>query len=295
MRSDAARQILLQHIRAITMAELLDEWTSRTLAPLQRYLSAFSRAAQASGFSAAYIDAFTGANYCAADDTDSVHLGGFAELAQPMPKAFLKHAVRTALSTEPAFDGYMFIERDQSRRNLLEAVGHEFRHRNVQIRRSEVNREIERISRLDWHIRRAVLFVDAYAANLEWDTVITVSRTQTIDLWLLLPLGFGTAQPAPGCVVPRPWRDRVSHLLHSQDWLGDLDTPSPHVDRCVTTLNRAFEGMLQSTFSRVTPPTVLRSPSGSPLYGLFFASSAPGNEATIAVDLASQLLAEIAG
>lgn len=275
------------------MPEPLDDWTSRRLAGLQRYLCDFTRAAYENGLSPAYIDAFTGANYCATESPASPHLGGFAELAQPVAKTFLKQAMRTALATEPTFDGYMFIERDRSRTFLLEAVGHEFRHRNVQIRRNEVNREIERISRLDWHGRRAVLFVDAYAAGLELNTVMTVSRTQTIDLWLLLPLGFGSARHANGCVAPPLWRDRVAHLLNSREWLAELEGPAPHIDRCIAALNRSFEDILRASFARITPPSVLRSSTGAPLYAVYFASNAPGNEATKAVELANRLVEDL--
>jgi three-Cys-motif partner protein len=275
------------------MPEVLDDWTSRKLFVLQRYLCAFTNAARADGYGPAYIDAFTCADYCAEEETDPSRLGGFCDLAAASPKAFLKHAVRTALATEPTFDGYLFIERDRRRRRLLEAVAHGFRHRNVQIRQSDANREVDRVSRLDWRRRRAVLFVDVYASNLEWKTVEAVSRTKAIDLWLLLPLGFGSAQRVAGWVVPGSWRDRISHLLGAADWFVELEGPAFDLERCVSTVNRCFEDRLKSTFAHVGSPGVLRSQSGVPLYALYFASSAADSGQSRAVELANQLLEHI--
>jgi three-Cys-motif partner protein len=274
------------------MPALLDDWTSRKLVLLQRYLSAFTTAANAGGFSAAYIDAFTGADYRGSDYRGVSRPAGFSALAEAAPKTLLKQGVRTALASEPAFDGYIFIGHDRRRRYVLEAYAHEFG-RNIQIRRSDANRELARICRLDWHMRRGVLFVDAYAANLQWDTLTTIARTQTIDVWLLLPVGFGPAR-LPSDRVPATWRDRVSNLLRREDWCStDLEGPTFHLDRCVADLNESLESSMRSTFARVAPPKVLRSHLGTPLYTACFGSSAPESEACAAVELANQLLEAI--
>ena len=294
MRTGAWPRILLSRKVIPLVREVLDPWTSQKLAALHHYLSAFAREAQEWGYSPAYIDVFTCADYGAAGDSDATRLSGFPGLATDGPKALLKHAVRTALTTQPSFDGFMFIERDRRRRHLLEAVKHEFRQRNVQIRRCEVNREIERITRLDWHMRRAVLFVDAYAGSLEWNTVLAISRAQVIDLWLLLPVGFHSGQPASCCVVPRAWRERVSQLLDNRDWFSECE--SRRFEHYVATLNRCVEDKLRASFAHVAAPLVVRSQSGAPLYALHFASNMSGSEESRrSVTLATHLLDAIGG
>ena len=141
------------------MFEPVDDWTLQLLAALKRYLCAFTAGSKERALSTAYIDAFAGADYWADDAGDSSRLAGFPDLADKSPKALLKCSTRTALTIEPAFDGYVFIERNVRRCRVLEALAHEFSHRNLQVRRTDANRELRRISHLNWSTRRAVLFV----------------------------------------------------------------------------------------------------------------------------------------
>ena len=43
---------------------------------------------------------------------------------------------------------------------------------------------------LDRGPRRAVLFLDPYGMEVEWDTMVAIAKTQAIDLWILFPLGI---------------------------------------------------------------------------------------------------------
>lgn len=271
------------------MSELVDDWTFQRLAVLKRYLCAFTTAAKDRALSTAYIDAFAGADYCVDHAADSGRLAGFPTLADAPPKSLLKCSARTALTTEPAFDGYVFIERNVRRCRVLDALGHEFRHRNVQVRRIDVNRELRRISHLNWSTRRAVLFVDAYAANLEWDTIAAVSRASAIDIWLLFPVGFAPQLSAKASALPPHWRDRLNRLFQTDEWFIDFDAAS-HVDGQMEVLSRYFTVRLKAAFANVSRPRVMRSASGAPLYLLCFASAARGIDGRAAVELADHLL-----
>lgn len=272
------------------MHEPVDDWTSQRVGVLKSYLSAFAAAARARELSSAYIDAFAGADYCAENGADSGQLTGFPDLAEPTAKALLKCTSRAALTTDPAFDGYVFIERNLRRCRVLEALAHEFSDRNLQIRRTDVNRELRRLSHLDWSTRRAVLFVDAYAANLEWDTVAEVSRTNATDMWLLFPIGFASNLAATGSALPPRWRDCLNLLLQTDEWFKALEGSEPHVDARLKVLSQYFTRRLNAAFANVSRARVMRSASGVPLYLLCFASAAPAREGTAALDLAEQLL-----
>jgi three-Cys-motif partner protein len=272
------------------MYEPVDNWTSQRVAFLKRYLCAFTTAATKRAHSTAFIDAFAGADYCAESDGDSRRLAGFPVLAEAGPKALLKCSSRAALTTNPAFDGYVFIERSLRRCRVLEALAHEFADRNLQIRRTDVNRELRRISHLDWSTRRAVLFVDAYAASLDWDTVVEVSRTKATDIWLLFPVGFAANPAANGSAFPPRWRDCLNQLLQTDEWFKRLEGSERHADARLTVLSQYLTRRLNSTFANVSRAGVMRTASGAPLYVLCFASAAPGLEGTAALELAEQLL-----
>lgn len=273
------------------ISKLVDDWTLQKLESLKGYLCAFTSAAKDQGFNAAYIDAFAGANYCGDNMGDASALTGFADLANVSAKMLLKQSMRTALMSEPAFDGYVFIERDRRRGHVLEALRREFAHCNIQIRRIEVNRELRRISRLDWEVRRAVLLVDAYAANLEWETVTAISRTKAINLWLLFPVGIGSDQPSARAVsFPPLWHDRLQVLTQTEERLLDPQAPVSACEALVDTLGHCLANRLKDTFVNVSAPHVMRNASGAPLYVHCFASAVPGLEGRSAVALADQLL-----
>ena len=271
------------------MHEPVDDWTSHRVAVLKRYLCAFTDAASHRGHSTAFIDAFAGADYCAENTGDSRRLPGFPVLAETEPKALLKCSSRAALTATPAFDGYVFIERSLRRCRVLEALAHEFADRNLQIRRTDVNRELRRISHLDWSTRRAVLFVDAYAANLEWETVAEISRTKATDMWLLFPVGFAANTTTKGSALPPRWRDCLNQLLQTDEWFNRFDG-SERLDARLTVLSQYLTRRLNSTFANGSRAGVLRSASGAPLYLLCFASAAPRLEGVTAIELAEQLL-----
>ena len=277
------------------MTEPVDAWALQRLAILTRYLCAFTTAWKDRPFSTAYIDAFSGADYCSNDLGDSSRLGGFPALADAPPKALLKCSARVVLATDPAFDGYVFIEQNGRRCRALETLQRQFPDRNIQIKRSDANRELRRISHLYRQPRRAVLFVDAYATNLEWDTIIDVSRTNAIDMWLLFPVGIGSYQPAGKAIgLPPHWRDRLKRLLESDEWFTGFDPSQPPLDGLVETLRQSFRERLKGVFANVAVPRVMRSSSGAPLYLLCFASGAPGLDGRMAVELADHLLESMA-
>jgi three-Cys-motif partner protein len=39
----------------------------------------------------------------------------------------------------------------------------------------------------DWRSHRAVLFLDPYGMQVEWQTIEAIAKTAAIDLWLLFP------------------------------------------------------------------------------------------------------------
>ena len=108
------------------MTEPVDAWALQRLAILTSYLCAFTTAWKDRPFSTAYIDAFSGADYRSNHLGDSSQLGGFPALGDAPPKALLKYSARAVLATDPAFDGYVFIEQDGRRCRALETSSASF-------------------------------------------------------------------------------------------------------------------------------------------------------------------------
>ncbi|GAI54351.1 unnamed protein product, partial [marine sediment metagenome] len=42
-----------------------------------------------------------------------------------------------------------------------------------------------------WQNNRAVLFLDPYGMQVNWETIKAIANTEAIDLWYLFPFGIG--------------------------------------------------------------------------------------------------------
>lgn len=155
------------------------EWTTRKLDVLSRYLTAYTTALRNQPFTTGYIDAFAGTGYrtmrAREEDLSSELL--FPDLATTESQALLDGSARLALQIDPPFDRYVFIERNRDRGEALEALRDDFpTHRDrISIRTDEANRAIREMCARDWSNHRAVLFLDPYGTQVEWETIEAIA------------------------------------------------------------------------------------------------------------------------
>lgn len=288
------------------------DWTSAKLTVLQKYLTAYTTALKDKPsvdrpFRKAYIDAFAGTGYrtMRRDDAPSTNLI-FPDLADAAPQRLLDGSARLALKTLPRFDRYIFIERNSDRCAQLDTLKSEFPElaADIRIEQGEANQEIRRICGKGWRSHRAVLFLDPYGLQVEWQTIEAIAKTKAIDLWLLFPLGIGvTRLLTRSGDIPPGWRTRLDKLLGSQDWYDEFyrvehqptlfGTDEERVVKATNnSIARYFNDRLKQIFPAVAEPGVLRNSSNCPLYLQCFAA---GNEkgAPIALKIANSLLREL--
>lgn len=285
------------------------EWTTKKLEVLSKYLAAYTKALRNQPFKTAYIDAFAGTGYrtmrLREEEPSSELL--FPDLATSEPQALLDGSARLALQVDPPFDRYIFIERNRDRCGALEALRDDFPERKdrISIRRDDANRAIRDMCAHDWSKRRAVLFLDPYGTQVEWETIEAIAATNAIDMWLLFPVGMGVNRMLTRSgEIPQSWQERLDMLLGTNMWLEAFyqtkSTPTlfggedGRIEKASTdTIGRFFNDRLKSIFAGVADsPAVLRNSTGSPLYLLCFAA-ANDKGAPIAVRIAHHLLREV--
>jgi three-Cys-motif partner protein len=267
------------------------DWTEAKLAVLRKYLGAYTTALKNQPFRLGYIDAFAGSGYRAdrRPVEDGSELPVFPDLATPAAQKLLDGSARIALKTEPPFDRYVFVEQNAGRCDQLERLGLEFPERSERIRiyRGEANAVLQDLCAKNWQGRRAVLFLDPYGMQVEWDTVEAVAATQAIDLWLLFPLGIGVNRLLPRSGdVPAGWRRKLDSFLGTTDWYDAFYSvrPSPQgslfgepaeqvVKASVSKIGEFFQRRLEERFPGVVEPGVLRNSINCPLYLLCFAAA----------------------
>jgi three-Cys-motif partner protein len=286
------------------------EWTNRKLDVLAKYLSAYTTALKKTPFEKLYIDAFAGTGYREArGDVSELATSGdqlFPDLAEPEPQRLLAGSARRALATTPAFDRYIFIERNAARCAELEKLKVEFPllAAAIDIRRKEANAEIQALCSGSWRSRRAVLFLDPYGMQVDWSTLEAIAQTRAIDLWVLFPLGIGVNRLLKRSGdIPPPWRQALDRLLGTDTWFdefykveatpslfgGDEERP---VKASTETIGRYFNDRLARIFAGTAPaPAVLRNSRNVPLYLLCFAVGNPRGK-DIALRIANHLLRE---
>ncbi len=292
------------------------EWTSAKLEVLAGYLASYTTALKDKPtakrpFKKAYIDAFAGSGYRVPSGEDSTTSSEqsylFPDLAGNEPQALLDGSARLALKTEPSFDRYIFIEKDAQRCADLEALRGEFPGLadGIVVRHGDANREIQKLCDTNWRSHRAVLFLDPYGMQVEWETIEAIASTKAIDLWLLFPLWIAVNRLlTKSGEIPESWRKRLNLLLGTEDWYDEFyerqlipdlfgNEQELVVKATMDTIGTYFNNRLKGIFAgAVEQPGILRNSAGNPLYLLCFAV---GNKRgkSIALRIARHLLREL--
>lgn len=267
------------------------DWTQQKLAVLRKYLSAYTTALKNQPFKTAYIDAFAGTRYReirhpeASGKGDQEYL--FPDFAEPGQQELLDGSARIALSTTPRFDKYIFIELSRERCEDLDALRTEFPElsADISIEQGDANRLIQEICSRNWSRHRAVLFLDPYGMQVDWETLVAIAKTRAIDLWLLFPLGIGVNRILPRSgVVPEAWAAKLDRFLGTANWREEFYSRRPEQDlfgnhevsakASTGVIADYFVSRLKQVFPGVADkPGVLRNRSNCPLYLLCFAAS----------------------
>lgn len=286
-------------------------WTEIKLKVLRDYLNAYTTALKnkptpEKPFVKGYIDAFAGTGYRTLREDDRPGALLFPDLAIGESQQLLDGSARLALKIDRPFDRYVYIDKSAERCAALEGLKSEFPSlaAKIDIRNGDANKEIQELCRKNWRSHRAVLFLDPYGMQVEWETIEAIARTHAIDLLLLFPLGIGVNRLLTRSgQIPASWQRRLDLLLGSHDWFERLYqvAESPQrtlfgsneelvVKASVEAIGRYFNDRLKLIFAGVVDePVVLRNSSNCPLYLLCFAAA---NEkgAPIAKRIATDLM-----
>jgi three-Cys-motif partner protein len=174
-------------------------WTEDKLSRLRKYLQAymsiFSTNPRARLLRTIYLDAFAGAGLrkqLAAQVADEDPL--FAAISDSDSEALRKGSTQVALETTPPFGEYVFIEHNEEYAKTLQESQRRFPNfaNRLKIIQDDANVYLRKwCNEVDWRKTRAVVFLDPYGMQVEWATIEAMAQTESIDLWILFPLGIG--------------------------------------------------------------------------------------------------------
>lgn len=171
------------------------DWTERKLECVRKYLHAYTAIMSKQSFRFAYIDAFAGTGYREMENDDGTGELMFPDLVSSEVVNFRDGSARSALEVEPPFMKYVFIEKDANRYAELEELIKEFLLRDqfeedmIECMRGEANEYLKNLCQKNWKAHRALVFLDPFGMQVEWETIKLIAETRAIDLWLLFPIG----------------------------------------------------------------------------------------------------------
>ncbi len=285
------------------------DWTEQKLERLRKYLheymKIFSKNPKAQWFETIYVDAFAGTGYRTTRKDIRADQVIISELTGDEAGQFLKGSARIALDIDPSFKRYIFVERDSEHVGELESLKKQFPQKTIDIVQQDANAFLPQWCRdTDWLKCRAVVFLDPYGMEVEWNTIEAIAQTKAIDLWLLFPLGVAVNRLLTRNEPPSgSWAERLTKIFGTDEWkkafytkrreetlFGDMEKTVKEAD--FDAIGKFFVKRLKTVFSAVAEhPLPLRNSRNVPLYLLCFAA---GNTkgANTALKIAQHLLKE---
>jgi three-Cys-motif partner protein len=277
-------------------------WTEVKLDAVQYYLECYAKALTRAGMDIWYIDAFAGTG----DREASREVGGIFD-GRPIETITetLDGSARRALQVEPPFQHFVFIENDPERCDALEALRLQT-DRDVQVIRAEANATLlKMVNGAPWSARdrsrsRGVVFLDPYALEVDWATLVALARTHVLDVWYLFPLesvlrqlarrisGVGVKAPRLDRMLSPAWRELYQLPTAAPvERLDIFDTRQPEeLQRAASAkqVEEWFRGRLADIFSYVPEPVPLLRSTNRQMFSLFLCVANPSNAATDLAD-----------
>lgn len=200
---------------AIRVQQFGSRHTERKLETVQKYLGAFTTALKKQSFELLYVDA------CAGSGASSAKRDERQGMLLDVDDITEGSATR-ALQTAPPFDRYILNDQKWSNaRSLGALVKEQFAHLEDRVSVLQLDANdvlVELCNRTNWRRTRAVVFLDPFGLQINFNTVKKLGETQAVDLWYLVPvLGMSRQVKGDGSIL-EPGGSLVDQLLGTSEW-----------------------------------------------------------------------------
>lgn len=286
------------------------DWTELKLIALKSYLEAyrliFTQNEKARYFKTVYVDAFAGTGERREPIVGSQSQALFDPDELPEINAYKKGSAKIALELESPFDEYIFVDKKQDHTQQLVTMiesGYPTLKARCRIWQEDGPQIIRELCLYrNWNQQRAVVFLDPYGMNVEWDLLQLIAKTQSIDLWLLFPLGTGASRLLKRDAEPsKGFSEKLTRIFGTDSWKTEFYKESEQLglfggepglvkDTTFDKIGQYFIDRLKTIFPGVAPTTkALYNSRRNPMYLLCFASGNPVGAPT-AIKIANHLL-----
>lgn len=292
-----------------------DIHTRKKLEAVETYLNMFTTALKDKDFELLYVDACAGSGAsipkAAGALIPAAHgqmplLSDGGDLIDP-DQMIVGSALR-ALGVKNPFSRYLF--NDTKRANVValkQAVSRSYPNLSGRVTYSQrdANEMLKDVcNRTNWKRTRAVVFLDPFGLQIKYETLISLAKTQAVDVWYLVPVFAMYRQVRGDGEVLADGGRSVDEALGSTDWRNvvaveergqmDMFGHAPAVRKRAVDV-RWFEEVAQQRLKHAFGGRVLDQvlPLGKPglhEFSLMFAWANPSGPARLAAKLASAVL-----
>lgn len=200
--------------------------TGRKLDVIGEYLAMYQRALNNTSLQTTYIDGFAGSGEVPLAEHK-------ADLFDEDVRTVIAGSADRALNVDPPFSRYVFIDK---RKKCIEALKVKFRDNpnaaRVRYLVGDANEHIQEICRTEqWLSQRAVVLLDPFGSQVEWQTIEAIAATKALDLWYLFPAGLSVfRQISKDGTVDPTHEPSITKLFGTEDWKTAFFVPSKQGD-----------------------------------------------------------------
>lgn len=152
-----------------------------------------------------FIDGFASTGFCKSKQTSSM----------------IRGSATLALSVNPPFSKYFFIELDDNKIKELEKLRSSFPNHNVEIFHGDCNIEISKVLQKVADNNPFLALLDPQAGDLYWDTIQKVSKKNKAELLINFPFGMAINRYMPledGKDIDDEMREKLNMIFGSESW-----------------------------------------------------------------------------
>ncbi|MES0040044.1 three-Cys-motif partner protein TcmP [Mesorhizobium sp. M0091] len=268
--------------------------TEIKLAIVEKYLKRYSAALHTWCDNVWYIDAFAGTG----SRTVRVKAKEGDLFDEPAPEYVEQRrgSAKIALDIDPPFDRLVFMDSKPRHIAALNTLKASYPGRDIDVVQGDANELIQKEIKWDgWKKTRAVMFLDPYGMEVEWDTLRLIAETKAIDVWYLFSLSGLYRQAARDLSKIDAKKERaLNRMLGTDAWKSELYSPIQPAkdllgviereevrqrDADVAGLESYVRDRLAQIFPRVLEPWPLPPKERPQRFSLFCAISNPSDRA----------------
>lgn len=287
--------------------------TIEKLNAVEKYLDRYTTALKNQSFELLYIDACAGSGASVPKQSSGNldHLGDGLfdneKIALVDTQQMVLGSPIRALNLKNPFHKYLFNDYKRSNINSLKNHVEEnfpsLKNR-VEYSRSDANEMLLNVCRdYNWRQTRAVVFLDPFGLQINYDTLVALARTGAVDVWYLVPVfamyrqvtGTGDIHEDGGRRVDialgtQQWREVVAHEYTPTDLFGTVPTVKQRVVNIDWFEKIAKEQIGYAFSGQVLDETLRLGKNGTHEFSLMFAWANQSERAKLASKLAKAVL-----